>query len=326
MFSDVLGIDIALDKFDVCWVQDQRVLARKVFDNTPRGFQTFARWMRQHKIGKVALCMEATNIYWEALAQFSFSQQHPVYVINPHDAHHFIVSVNDQKRDPSDAERLAYFLLTPNRKLKPWTPPPPHRRQLRALVRRRDELVVMRQQESQRLATADQIVQPLLQRHLTFLASELAAVEAEMHDHIDHHPDLKEDVALVDSIKGIGFLSAAILVGELLDYTRFTCADALAAYAGLVPRERQSGNKRLPARLSKRGNALLRRALYFPAVVARSCNPIIAAQNARLHDRGRSKMQCIAAAMRKLLVLVFGVLKTRQPFRADFVHLAPAGA
>lgn len=316
MLTEVIGVDIAESKFDVCLVRNGKGVATGIFENTPQGFRAFRRWAVQQKAGKATLCMEATNIYWEALAQFAYDKKQPVVVVNPAQAHYFINSFNDQKDDPSDAERLG--LLAVSRPLPTWTPPPPERRELRALVRRRDDLLKMRLQEQNRLDTADAVIQPLLQRHLRFLDAEIANLETQMRLHVNRHPDLKTDVDLVDSIKGIAFISAAMIVGELLDYRRFASADALAAYAGLVPRRRRSGKGEKAAKLSKRGNPLLRRALYFPAVVARHFNPLIIQQNQRLEARGLNKMQCIGAAMRKLLVLVYGVLKSRQPFRPDF--------
>ena len=89
----------------------------------------------------------------------------------------------------------------------------------------------------------------------------------------------------------------------------------MAAYAGLVPRERQSGSSvRGRTRLSKIGNARLRKALYFPAVTALRCSPFFQTWAASLQERGKSKMSVICAVMRKLIHLVYGVLKSAQPF------------
>ena len=96
-----------------------------------------------------------------------------------------------------------------------------------------------------------------------------------------------------------------------------TCVSArqLAAYAGLTPRERASGTcVRQQARLAKTGNSRLRRALYLPAIVAMRHNPAVRAFAERLRARGKPPMVVVGAAMRKLVHLIYGVLKSGKPF------------
>jgi transposase len=90
----------------------------------------------------------------------------------------------------------------------------------------------------------------------------------------------------------------------------------VVAYAGLNPRQHQSGTSiDRVTRISKIGNAVLRGALYMPAMSAMRFNPAIVALVTRLKSRGRlNPKQIVVAAMRKLLVLCFGVLKTGKPF------------
>ena len=90
----------------------------------------------------------------------------------------------------------------------------------------------------------------------------------------------------------------------------------IVAYAGLNPSHYRSGSSiNHPTRISKIGNATLRSALYMPALSAMRFNPAIAALVARLKSAGRLKpKQIVVAAMRKLLVLCFGVLKTGKRF------------
>jgi transposase len=83
----------------------------------------------------------------------------------------------------------------------------------------------------------------------------------------------------------------------------------------LTPAIRQSGTSlKSKGRLSKIGNAQLRKALYMPAIVAKNHNPLLKEFSARLSKKGKHPMTIIAAAMRKLLHIIFGVLKTQTPF------------
>ena len=99
-----------------------------------------------------------------------------------------------------------------------------------------------------------------------------------IRQHINNHPGLKRQSDLLDSIPGIAETTAALLLAEITDIKQYRSARQVAAYAGLVPRERQSGTSvRGRTRLSKIGNARLRRALYFPAITALRCSPFFQA-------------------------------------------------
>ncbi len=134
---------------------------------------------------------------------------------------------------------------------------------------------------------------------------------------------LKAQSELLDSIPGIAETTAALLLAEITDIKQYRSARQVAAYAGLVPRERQSGSSvRGRTRLSKIGNARLRRALYFPAITALRCSPFFQRWAEGLQQRGKSKMSVIGAAMRKLVHLAYGVLKTGKPFDPQWAKSA----
>jgi transposase len=117
------------------------------------------------------------------------------------------------------------------------------------------------------------------------------------------------------------FLQMPALLAEVPDIKQYRSARQVAAFAGLVPRERQSGGSiRGRVRLSKIGNAHLRKALYFPAITALRCSPFFQAWAAGLRQRGKSKMAVIGAAMCKLIHLAYGVLKTGRPFDPEWAQ------
>ncbi len=184
---------------------------------------------------------------------------------------------------------------------------------------RRSRLEGMRTQERNRLAAepGDAVIRASIQHVIDLLDDEMATLRARIHDHFDQHPDLRAQRDLLTSIPGIGEATAAVLLAEFGPLTRFRQAPACAAFAGLVPRHGVSGSsvRRKPV-LSKLGAPALRKALFYPAMVALRHNPIIAAFGQRLRAKGKHKMVVIAAAMRKLAHLAFGVIKTGQPFNS----------
>ena len=121
------------------------------------------------------------------------------------------------------------------------------------------------------------------------------------------------------SIPGVAELTAARLLAEIQDVRRFESARQLAAYAGVTPRQFTSGTSvHGKSRMSKMGNVHLRKHLYMPAMVAKRCNPIIQEFCERLKERNKLPKVVIGAAMRKLLHIAYGILKSEQPFDPDF--------
>jgi len=320
MILPILGIDIAKLKFNVCLLDTGGKLKHKVFPNTAAGFQQLAAWLVKQGTQRVHACMEATGAYGEALALHLHTAGHTVSVVNPAAIKAFAGSrLSRTKTDKVDAELIARFCVA--QQPAAWTPPAPEVRQLQALVRRLESLVEMRTMESNRLEaiiTID-VVKSSVEAHIAYLDHQIKQTEALIRTHINNHPRLKRQSALLDSIPGIGETTAATLLAEITDITQYESARQVAAFAGLVPRERQSGSSvRGRTRLSKIGNARLRKALYFPAITALRCSAFFKQWAEGLRQRGKCKMSVIGAAMRKLIHLAYGVLKTGQPFDPEW--------
>ena len=309
----ILGIDIARRKFDVAL----RVAGKfkyKTFDNDNRGYATLGTWLAGHGVDRVHACLEATGSDGEALALWLVDAGHQVSVVNPAQIKGFAQSLlTRNKTDKADSRVIALFCAA--HQPEAWTPPAPEIRQLQAWVRRLVALHDLRQQEDNRLATALPEVQQSIQSVIAVLDREIEAVRQRIRDHFDQHPGLRQQRELLDSIPGIGEATIASLLAFVGDFRRFTHAKQLAAFAGLTPRQFQSGSSvRGVTRLSKAGNPLLRRALYMPALTAIRYNPAIKAFYQRLRAKGKPAKSAIAACMRKLLHIVYGVLKSQQPF------------
>jgi transposase len=156
------------------------------------------------------------------------------------------------------------------------------------------------------------------------LQARIEKTRRQIKEHIDNYPDLKEQARLLESIPGIGSVTSALLLAELGDVSQFSNARQVAAFAGLVTRIRESGSSvRGRSRLSKVGSSRLRKSLYFPAITALRYNPIIKAFGLRFSSQSKSKMLIVGAAMRKLLHLAYGVLKSRKPFDPNFCASYP---
>ena len=315
---DYLGIDLAKDSFDVTLLpQDQY----GQFDNNRSGHKQLLRWLKKRvsKLSQVHVIMEATNIYWEELAEYLHSQGLMVSVVNPAAIKGFAVSqLQRNKTDKLDSRVITIFGQQTQPQL--WQPPLPHQRKLRALVRHKQALLKSRTQQRNRLASClDPDVKASLQAVIGALTQQLAQIQQKIDTLIDQHDDLRANHQLITSIKGLGSDTANMILAEFYDLEDYASAKAVAADAGVTPAKYQSGTSvRRKARMSRIGKAAVRAALFWPAQTAIRWNPIVADLADRLRRRGKPFGVILVAAMRKLLHLVYGVVKNKTPFDPDF--------
>jgi transposase len=322
-----LGIDIAKATFDVALLTADSKIKPKRFDNAPAGFSRLETWLKQQFVSDPAtlhVCMEATARYSEALARYLHERGYCVSVVNPAATRAFSkCELARTKTDKADAARIARFCRAHQPRL--WEPSSEQVATLQALVKRLETLRQIQQMETNRWEDAPGVVRESLQAVLSTLAEQIHKTERLIREHLHRHPALKEQADLLQSIPGIGAATAAVLLAELGDVARFASAKQAVAFAGLCPRLCQSGSSvRGRERLCKQGRSRLRKALYFPAMVALRHNPALRALQERLVANGKRPMVVLGAAMRKLLHLAFGVLRSKKPF--DVALACPAGS
>jgi transposase len=135
---------------------------------------------------------------------------------------------------------------------------------------------------------------------------------------IEQSPELAKAFGHLTSIKGIADAAGIQLLAELGTLPQDMTTRQWVAHAGLDPRQHQSGTSvHKPARISKTGNAHLRRALFLPAMVASRWEPNVKAFYEKLLAKGKTKMQALVAVMRKLLHAIHGMLRHDQDFDGE---------
>jgi transposase len=324
-----MGIDVAKATLDFCLLSKNATLLRRgQLANESQAIERFLVQLQAtgYPLAQIHFCCESTGVYGQRLAQGLHQRALALSVINPAQVKFFAISVlRRTKNDTVDAQIIARFC----RERKPLATRPlrPIESQLKLLVHERETRVNEQTRERNR-AKKDpyQIQLPTLigqqrQCRLTQLAEQITQLDAAIEALIASDELLKTQSRLLCSIPGIAKLTAAKLLSELAG-KEFHSARQLAAYAGLTPQECRSGYSAYgKTRLCKIGNALLRKALYLPAAVARRCckplQPWIAAlQSRKLHD-----LAIRGAIMRKLLHIVFGLLAHQQPFNPLLVFI-----
>ena len=316
MIDGVLGIDVSKNTIDVSMSGCNKVRARS-FANSADGWRHLLAWLISQKIQRVHACLESTGRYSIGIASALYDAGHVVSIVNPAQIRDFArTKLGRNKTDGVDASHIREFceLFKP----QPWAPASEAHRRLGELQTIRAGIIAGLTEWKNRKNSGmiDAVAQSLADVTISHFTSQLSAVDEAITQTIDNDSVLRRKRDLLLSISGVGETLAGVVLAELPGPDVLRSGAAVVAYAGLNPRLHQSGTSidRM-TRISKIGNAVLRAALYMPAMSAMQHNPAIVALVARLKSRGRLKpKQIVVAAMRKLLVLCFGVLKTGKPF------------
>ncbi|XLZ69137.1 IS110 family transposase [Massilia sp. SR12] len=326
--APAVGIDVSKHKLDVALLIGGKVRSKSV-PNSPTGYQELKIWMTKQKVAfdQCLVCMESTGAYSEPVAIGLQALGFTVSVVNPARIKGFGQSeLVRNKNDGIDAALIARYCAKMNP--APWKAPSPEQRRLRALCDRLRALKDMRQQEENRIEACRTVesseMAAHIHQHVAWLSLQIKQLEHEIDEHIEHHSGLKRDADLMASIPGIGRATVAVMLGYIGDLHRFGSAKALAAHLGVSPRQRISGTSvRGRTTMSRTGNRVTRSALYMPAVVASRHNPVLRAFSERLHANGLPKKAVIGAVMRKLVHLMYAVVRSGVAFEPNYQE-APA--
>jgi transposase len=315
-----VGIDVGKSSLELALRDGEKTVAKTTVSNDSDGHQILLDWLQDRGAGpeKARVCMEASGDFEKAVAQRLYEEDYRVSVVNPRRIKGYASSqLQRTKTDSADAALIARFGRREDP--RPWEPPSASESRLQELTRARQALKKEKTRAQNRLDEADdEAVRRAHRGLLDEIDRQIEDLEEEIEEHIQENPKLESRCSLLDTIPGVGLQTAAIVVSELGSPDRFESARQAAAYAGLVPSHHQSGTSvRGNPQMSKIGNARLRRAMYFPAMTALRFNDAIKAFGDRLKERGKEKMVIIGAAMRKLLHICYGVLKSGQAFDAS---------
>jgi transposase len=316
MSDAIVGIDVSKETLDACCVRGQRKRGR-TFANSPDGWKLVQAWLKAMGSKQAHVCMEATGRHSLGVALALHDAGHIVSIVNPAQIRDFArTKLGRNKTDKVDATLICEYaaLFKP----EPWAPPSPAMRRLRELQTMRAGIIRSRVEWQNRIGSglSDSTATKLANATITHFTRQLEAIDRAIGETIDQDAELRGRRDLLLSVIGVGETLAASLMAHMPEPGVLRRSGEMVAYAGLNPSHHRSGSSiDRPTRISKIGNATLRSSLYMPALSAMRFNPAVAALVVRLKSTGRLKpKQIVVAAMRKLLVLCFGVLKTGKRF------------
>jgi transposase len=326
------GIDVGKAMLDIR-IRDSAAkrIATAQFANTAEGHGKMIRWLKKHSKStkKMRLVLEATGNYSLDLALALQAAGLEIMVANPRAARKFADA--QMQRSSTDATMaLALCEFAARMEFTPWQPPSLAVRQLRDISRRIAALTVEKTRERNRLhaGAACRDTSEVVRKDLLLNISHLEARITELERHalalIVEDPELGRAYKHVVSATGFAATSTIQLLPEIKVLPPDMTIRQWIAHCGLDVRHVQSGSSvhKVP-RISKQGNAHIRRALYMPALVAIRHDPHVRAFYEQLLARGKARLQAIVAVMRKLLHCIFGMIKTDTDFDGAKFRLIP---
>ena len=325
-----VGVDVSAKTLSVVIERDEEREAVLEFTNDRAGHRKLIAVVT--KRGRHArVVLEATGNYSLDLGlALHRAKRVEVMVANPRALSQFAGAfLTRSKTDALDAEVIVEFAK--RMPFKAWTPPDPECMDLRAISRRIEAMTKSATQEKNRLHAADafdeisDVVRNDIQVNIRHLEKRIARLRDQALTLIASHPELARRFRHITSIKGIADAAGIQVLAEIAVLPDDMSVREWVAHAGLDPRTFQSGTSvHKPARISRKGNRHIRRALFMPAIVAVQYEPHVKAFYEKLLSRGKTKMQANVAVMRKLLHAIYGMLKHDRDFEGEKFYVIGA--
>lgn len=303
----VVGIDVSKRTLEVCVLGQAEM---RKFINTPDGIACLIAGLQPLEPEVIAL--EATGGYERLAANLLSQAGFRVAVMNPTRVRRFAQGVGKlAKTDKIDAEIIAWHASV----VKPI--PNGQRteveQKLASFVERRRQLLVEVVAEKNRLSTCGEAIRKDIEEHIEWIEAHVDRLEGEIRDCIAQNADWQARAEIIDSVPGVGEITASTMVAELPELGQLN-RQQIAALVGVAPYNRDSGSKRGKRKISG-GRTGIRKTLFMATLSATKFNPTIRTFYNRLIQNGKEKMVALTACMRKLLVIINAMVNNGEKWR-----------
>jgi len=310
-----VNIDVFKEKLDVCALFDGKT-RKKIVDNSVSGFKSLRNWISKNNIDDPHFCMESTGCYSEGVAEFFHKLEFKVSVVNPLQIKAFRnTKLIRQKTDSVDAQIIAEFCLQNDP--DPWKPRSPEKKELHNINVRISALKTEVNRASNALENKNlsKVILKSIHDEIKFLKKQIVLLEDEAQKIINSNQNLKEQFDRITEIKGVGEKLALAIIADMPDVSNFQKSGQFSAFAGVSPSHFQSGSSvRGKSHISRLGSKSIRKVLYMSALVVKNHNSHFQKFVRKLQKKSKAPKVIIVAIMRKLMCILFGMLKNSSNF------------
>lgn len=299
-----VGVDVSKAELEVAiWDRDDLW----EFSNDEAGVQSLCGFLKLLQPAMIVL--EASGGLEKRASVQLAEEELPVVVVNPTRVRNFAkASGQYAKTDEIDARVIAHFGQAIRPQVRPLRKGLQER--ISSLLTRRKQVVRMLTMEKNRMCSADPGAKESIQRHMAWLENELEGLNQQLGQIVEKDPDYKRKAALLQSVPGVGVVTATTLVGQLPELGLVNRQE-IAALVGVAPMNRDSGRMRGRRRVYG-GRSAVRSTLYMAVLSAMRFNPIIKEFYERLIGNGKENKVAMTACMRKLIVILNAMVRDQK--------------
>lgn len=331
MLKQSVGIDVGKDELVSKFARlhedfQQEIVSSQAVTNNLTGFSKLLSWCDKLKAKEIELrfVMEATGVYYEALACYLVEKGHRVSVILPNRAKAFSKTLKVKTvTDMTAAESLAVMGL--EKQLDDWQKPEEEINYLKQLNREREQLLQERSMIKNQLHAEQHSAWPVEQSikrmkdRIRYVTKQIKQVELEMQHILKGNAILNNRIGKICTMVGVGQVTALSVVAETAGFNLIRNKKQLASYAGYDVVDKLSGTSvKGKPHISHKGNNNLRKAMHYPALTAIKHDPKMKQFYIRLLSKHGIKMKALVAVQRKMLVLIYTLWKNEQEYDPDY--------
>ncbi len=304
-----IGIDVSKTMLDVAQWELEAV---ERYANDAEGIAAIVnRLDAQPSIALIVV--EASGGFEQALVSELAAVRLPIVVVNPTRVRNFARALGQlAKTDKIDAQVIVHFAQSIRPEVRPLADS--DQQFIKALVTRRRQLIDMQTAEKNRRSSINPSLLSRLEKHIAWIAAELAEIESELEEWIDNNTHWRETRDRLESVPGVGTVTSFTLLAELPELGTLS-RQKIAALVGLAPFNRDSGRFRGRRHIFG-GRSDVRSVLYMAALSGIRHNPFLKVFYDRLIANGKLFKVAITACMRKLLTILNAIVRDGSSWQA----------
>ncbi len=321
----VIGIDFSKETMNYCCLQGSAVDVRceGVVENSTAGCREMVRHLRSLvkglRVTDFLFCGEQTGVYSLVVSSYLASRHYMVWLESPLQIK-LSSGIRREKTDPTDARMIAEYAFRHQDKAKAFKPSSKALAELKVWMKAHEALTKMKVALQNQISSLPMAAKPL-KSVLKETVDSLKEVDRKIKDILSQDEEIAQNAALAMSVPGISYVSAAAIILDTQNFTRFVSARKYASHAGCVPYRHESGTSvRRRPKVSKASNRNINTLLTQGAVSLMTHNMKTKEYVRKKRMEGKHTGCIINNIRNKMLHRVFAVIRHQTPYNPDFEY------
>jgi transposase len=330
-----IGIDFSKKTFDVSlieWNRPEIVPAYKRFENTKAGCVQLFKWVKLHAScpdEEWLFCGEHTGLYSVLASRFLAGKGLFLWLENPLQIK-MSSGIRRNKSDKSDSRDIALYACRNRDRARAYQLPEEHLNSLKLLLSFRDRLLANKHtllvsaKEMRSVLQRDPVARFIYEqskKDVERINKEIREIERKMLELVNTVEALRENYALVSSIKGIGLINTVTILVATENFTRFGNSRQFACFSGMAPFGKQSGTSLKTApHVSRLANRQIKVLLTQAAKCAIRHDANLRHYYERKRAEGKNEWLIINNVRNKLIHRIFAIVRNRQFYQVDYCN------